>query len=387
MGSVAGLSLIAAYIGCASATLCETTMFFNNVMYSLWHLSINPIAGIIFFASLIAYIAYKNIELSARTMLWLEMLSIVLIISLFGCFLFISKPDLMDGQQLVSGNLNSEGLHLALIIAIFSFVGFESACSLGDEARAPRKTIPTAVISSTIFSGVFFVLSAYIMVLAAKTLGIDLGHCATPLSAMAGKLKLPIVGVLTSIGAGISLFGAGLACINASSRILYTMANDGIMIRSLNKIHQKNRTPHVAVFLAIAIATGIATSLSAMNYPVLEVVGWLGSFGTYGFIMSYLLISIGASAYLHKRGRLGFSNIILSVLSTIAVLYALIGIVYPVPPAPYNYLPYLFMGYLVGGFVLCKYQSGNTKVLAVTVSSIAEHSDSKRPSLETSSKI
>ena len=384
-GIIAGLSLMAAYIGCASATLCETTMFFNNVINSIWHISINPIFGIFFFASIIAYIAYKNIELSARTMLWLEMLSIALIIGLFACFIFISKPDLLDGHQLVTGNLNSEGLHLALIIAIFSFVGFESACSLGKEARAPRKTIPTAVISSTIFSGVFFVLSAYIMIIAAKVLNIDLAHCSTPLSAMAGKLDLPAVGILTSIGAGISLFGAGLACINASSRILYTMANDGVLARALNKVHSKNKTPFIAVFLAISIATLIAISLSGINYPVLEVVGWLGSFGTYGFIMSYLLISIGASVYLKKRGRLGPLNVVLSILSTMAVCYALIGIVYPVPPAPYSYLPYLFMAYLAGGFIFCKCQSSNSEKLTISVSSLADHSDAKQTPLELSS--
>ncbi len=57
-----------------------------------------------------------------------------------------------------------EKLRLGLVLAIFSSVGFESATSLGSEARDPLVSIPRAVKWSAILAGVFFFLCAYAVV-------------------------------------------------------------------------------------------------------------------------------------------------------------------------------------------------------------------------------
>jgi hypothetical protein len=41
----------------------------------------------------------------------------------------------------------------------------------------------------------------------------------------------------------------------------------------------------------------------------------------------------------------------LSAAATAAMVFALIGTLYPVPPAPYNWLPYLYLAYLFGGLI------------------------------------
>ena len=55
----------------------------------------------------------------------------------------------------------SRGLLTAVVYTIFAFVGFESATTLGDEARNPRRTIPRAVLVTTAVVGVFYVLVSY----------------------------------------------------------------------------------------------------------------------------------------------------------------------------------------------------------------------------------
>ncbi len=47
---------------------------------------------------------------------------------------------------------------LAVVICIFSLVGFESATTLGGEARNPTRNVPRAVIWSLIITGAFMVL-------------------------------------------------------------------------------------------------------------------------------------------------------------------------------------------------------------------------------------
>ena len=46
---------------------------------------------------------------------------------------------------------------MALVITVFSLVGFESATALGGEARKPLRNIPRAVVASLLLTGAFMV--------------------------------------------------------------------------------------------------------------------------------------------------------------------------------------------------------------------------------------
>lgn len=60
-----------------------------------------------------------------------------------------------DGEQVHLHGMTGGGLRLGLVLALFSFVGFESATTLGSEPRNPLQTIPRAVIQSAILAGAF----------------------------------------------------------------------------------------------------------------------------------------------------------------------------------------------------------------------------------------
>ena len=72
------------------------------------------------------------------------------------------------------------GMRLGIVLALFSFVGFESATTLGAEARNPLKTIPRAVIQSAVIGGAFFTLCAYTEVLGFHVAGQDWGSAMRP---------------------------------------------------------------------------------------------------------------------------------------------------------------------------------------------------------------
>jgi hypothetical protein len=40
-----------------------------------------------------------------------------------------------------------------------------------------------------------------------------------------------------------------------------------------------------------------------------------------------------------------------SIVATLAMILVLVGTLYPVPAAPYNWLPYLYLAYLIAGLV------------------------------------
>ncbi len=88
-------------------------------------------------------IAWRDVKISVRLMLWIEAVSVTLIMTGIVLVLLRHGPHL-DWTELRSRGMTGSGLRLGLVLALFSSVGFESATALGSEARNPLKTIPFA---------------------------------------------------------------------------------------------------------------------------------------------------------------------------------------------------------------------------------------------------
>jgi amino acid transporter len=234
---------------------------------------------------------------------------------------------------------------------LFSFVGFESATTLGSEAGNPLQTIPRAVIQSAVLAGAFFTICAYAEVLGFHIAGQDLGASQAPMYLLARVGGVPVLGLLIDIGALVSLFAGTLACITAAARVLLLMAHDGLAHKSLRTTHARNRTPGRAVVITGIAALLPVAVLAARGASGLDVYGWLGSLATYGFIVAYALVCIALPRYLRNHDALRGGAQIVPWLAGIAMLLALVGNFYPVPEGPYGKLPYVYLGYLAAGLL------------------------------------
>jgi amino acid transporter len=83
----------------------------------------------------------------------------------------------------------------------------------------------------------------------------------------------------------------------------------------------------------------------------LDVYGWMGSLATYGFIVTYALVSAALPKYLREHGAYRPGMQIIPWLACGAMLLALLGNLYPVPEGPYGKLPYIYLAYLAAGLL------------------------------------
>jgi amino acid transporter len=268
-----------------------------------------------------------------------------------------------DQDELHLRGMTGSGLRLGLVLALFSFVGFESATTLGSEARNPLKTIPRAVIQSSLLAGAFFTVCAYAEVLGFHTAGQDLGTSQAPMRLLAGVGGVPALGVLIDIGALVSLFAGTLACITAAARVLLLMAHHGLAHDSLRNTHARNQTPSRAVVVTGIAAVAPVVVLAAAGKSGLDVYGWMGSLATYGFIVAYALVCVALPRYLRDHGACRPGSRIIPALACIAMLLALVGNLYPVPEGPYGKLPYIYLAYLIFGLLWFALR-GHSKTLA-----------------------
>ena len=348
LGATAAWSLLLAYVATGSSVIGGFYHFANLLLRDATGHEISAVLLVLAVAGACVWIAWRDVKISARMMLWMEAVSVAVIIIVITLVL-VRHGLHLDWEQLKLRGMTGSGLRLGLVLALFSFVGFESATTLGAEARNPLKTIPRAVIQSAIIGGAFFTVCAYTEVLGFRTAGQDLGSSPAPMHVVAAVGGVPLFGLLIDIGALVSMFAGTLACITAAARVLLLMAHNGLAHGSLRTTHARNETPSYAV-----VVTGIAAALpvivlAARGASGLDVYGWLGSLATYGFIVAYALVCIALPRYLRNHAAFTPGAQILSWLAGLAMLLALVGNLYPVPEGPYGKLPYIYLVYLAAG--------------------------------------
>lgn len=361
LGAAAAWSLLLAYV-CTGASVIGGFYHFANllaVQFAGRTFSGAALAMIVTGASM--WIAWRDIKISARLMLWIEAISLS-VIFIVVVLLLVQHGFHLDFPQAHLTTVTGGGLRLGLVLALFSFVGFESATTLGAEARNPLVTIPRAVIQSAVITGAFFIVSAYSEVLGFHVAGQDLGQSQAPMGVLAGVAHVPLLGTLINIGTTVSLFAGTLGCITAAARVLLLMAHNGLAHDTFRRTHEENETPTFAI-----IATGVAAVLPVAilaqgGSSGLDVYGWMGSLATYGFIVTYALVCVALPRYLRDHGVFHQGAQIIPWLAFLAMVAALVGNLYPVPEGPYGKLPYIFLVYLTAGLTLFLWQKRKEKI-------------------------
>jgi amino acid transporter len=275
----------------------------------------------------------------------LEFSSMFLILILALAFLARSGK-LIDPSQLKMTGSSAGGIQLALILAVFSFVGFESSTALGVEAKNPLHTIPRSVWLSVVIVGVFYIFMSYVMVLAFQGQPVPLDKSVEPFTIIARLARMPGFGIAIAVGAVMSQLGCGLASLNAAARVIYAMGQHGVLHKWAGAAHKQHSTPHIAVSISSIAILAVPFVMLLRGIAVLDIFNYLGSIATFGFLIAYIFIAIAGPAYLRRRGELGTRTILISILALFLLLMPLVGSVYPQPAPPSNYLPYVFLGML-----------------------------------------
>ncbi len=350
VGAIVAWSLLLAYVETGSSVIGGFYHYGNLLILDAGNHIVSAVILSVLVTAISVWIAWRDVKVSARLMLWIEAVSVSLILIVVALVLVRFRHH-ADWQQLKLRGMTGSGLRLGLVLAMFSFVGFESATTLGSEARDPLKTIPRAVIQSALLSGAIFTACAYAEVLGFRAAGQDLGTSPAPMRVLAEVGGVGFLGLIIDIGALVSLFACTLACITAAARVLLLMSHGGLTHGSLRVTHARNETPGRAVIVTGIAAVLPVAVLAARGARGLDVYGWMGSLGTYGFIVAYGLTCLALPRYLRNHGVYRPGAQIIPWLTCFVMLLALVGNLYPVPEGAYGKLPLIFLGYLALGLL------------------------------------
>jgi basic amino acid/polyamine antiporter, APA family len=150
-------------------------------------------------------------------------------------------------------------------VAILILVGFESVTTMGDEARNAKRDVPIAVIASLLVQGVLFYFFEYFSANYFLNSGYSM-QSASGSAAPIGDMMVIVGDALLGPGNGrlfmlieaatvfLALIGTTLSCMNTGARVTYAMGKDKEVRGHFGLLHDKNLTPHNAIWTLAVIS-------------------------------------------------------------------------------------------------------------------------------------
>jgi amino acid transporter len=351
-GSAAGWGLVLGYLFTGVACVIGFEIYGDNFLtgFGISSPSNHVVRAILYVAGglLPAVMAVSDIKISQRLAFILESVSVTIILIL--CIaVYAHNGGVIDHAQLSLKGSGAGGIVVGMVLAIFAFVGFESAGAMGQEAREPAKSVPRAILWSCGIVGVFYLIVVYAQVYG---FGSKFGNATAPLPQLAGVVGLGWLGHVIAIGITCSMFACALACLTAGSRMLLSLGHDGLLPRVFTRTTKHTKAPGVAIWAVAIPMTVIPVAYIAAGSVDTVLTGVEGTLATYGFMLAYGLVALAAPIYLLKLNEGKALAWILGILGAVTMLFvfyvnwiptAIPNDIFPSLVGSFKWLPYVFL--------------------------------------------
>lgn len=272
-------------------------------------------------------LGYRNVNVSGRVLTVLLVAEVLIVIVLDAVIIFSGGGE----QGFSTGFLNPAVVlagapGLALLFALLSFIGFEATAVFRDEARDPERTIPRATYLAVIFVGLFYAVTAWVIVSAIGDKNIvEAGASGTMLADLStqylSKVGADIVGVLYVT----SVFACLLTFHNVVARYLYSLSSRRLLPERMAVVHPKFGSPNRASLVAgAATLVLLVIVIIAGLDPLAEFYTWFSGFGSVGYATLLTMTSIAVIAFFRKRRDLNVS-VWRSVVAPVVALLSLVA--------------------------------------------------------------
>jgi len=243
-------------------------------------------------------------------------------------------------------------LALAATSGFLAFAGFESAGSLGEESLLPTRMIPRAIIATVAFGAVF-----YVTCVATQTLGFGTGaagvsafqHSQAPLGDLARVYVGTPLAALLDLGAVLSALGAGLGGVIVAARMMFSFGRDGLASRRLGDVSAATGVPRRALAAEMGVGLVLLTAFRLAGTSALNAFFYLATIGVLSLLVMYMLTNVAAARHLGRRSA---GQIAVPAAGVLVAGFVLYHNIWPVPPAPYEFFPWLVLAWLAAGLVI-----------------------------------
>jgi APA family basic amino acid/polyamine antiporter len=219
----------------------------------------------------------------------------------------------------LSGLSDFDAITATAGLALWAFLGLESATIPSDKVQNPGRTVPAATMVGVLIAALLYISST------AGVMGIlspaELEHSAAPFADAAHRVWGNWASGLVAAGAAIACFGALNGWILLQGQLPLAAARDRLFPRGFQKLNGKG-----IPLTGLIVASVLATILVGFNYTrgLVQMFTFIIKLSTLSCLLPYLFSSLSELAlYLRKKKEYDRIRLIrASIISVPAFLYS-----------------------------------------------------------------
>jgi amino acid transporter len=194
---------------------------------------------------------------------------------------------------------------LAATAAFLAYCGFEAAGSLGEEAWAPRRDVPQAMLTTIALGVVFYLACVTVQVWG---FGVDAAGVAAfaassaPLGNLALAYSGPALAIALHVAALVSAVGAGLGCVLVAVRMMFALGRDGLLPAALARVSSRTGAPSVALGVELAVGLAVITAFRLAGAAPGQMFFVLATIGVLHLLLMYAITNLAAARHLPRAG-------------------------------------------------------------------------------------
>lgn len=207
------------------------------------------------FIGVLALINFRGIKESVTLNLGLtaiELTGLLLVTAIGLAFLFDGGGDPGRALEFKAGETVPLAILSGASLAFFALIGFEDSVNVAEETKEPSRIFPPSL-----FLGLGIALIVYILVTVIAGMAVPVDTLSESDGPLLEVVQLGPLAINTKVFSAIALFaltnGALINMIMAS-RLIYGMAAQGIVPRTLGRVNSRTHTPWVAIIFVAALA-------------------------------------------------------------------------------------------------------------------------------------
>ena len=219
--------------------------------------------GIVIIAIPTFYVGWKGIQLTTKGLVVLWLVQTALMVWPAIAAFRSQAPAMPDiGRQVLAyswiPSLGSKGLAMAVLLCIWSYVGFETPAYLGEEIKGGSRAVKIAIPVGSVAIGITYVVVTWLWVSSISPANLaKISGSGTAIFDYCSLIGYPLGRWLITISVCMSCLACWFSFVTALPRMLYDMGRTRALPKSFARLN-RHSAPSVGLIVTMALWLGAA---------------------------------------------------------------------------------------------------------------------------------